>query len=70
MQGIPLINIAVIIKLIGATKTEKGLSIRCALDESTYAKGIEVTDEEFASINIKKKDFHGEWNYTICRNTT
>jgi hypothetical protein len=69
-QGIPLISIAVIIKLIGATKTEKGLSIRCALDESTYTKGIEVTDEEFASINIKKKDFHGEWNYTICRNTT
>ena len=67
-QGIPLISVSVIVNLIGATKTEKGLSIRCVLDESTYEKGIEVTEEEFDSINIKKKDFHGEWNYTICRN--
>ena len=67
-QGIPLISVSVIVNLIGATKTEKGLSIRCVLDESTYEKGIEVTDEEFNSINIKKNDFHGEWNYTICRN--
>jgi len=69
-QGIPLISVSVIVNLIGATKTEKGLSIRCVLDESTYKKGIEVTEEEFDSINIKKKDFHGEWNYTICRNET
>ena len=67
-QGIPLISVSVIINLIGATKTEKGLSIRCVADESTYEKGIEVTDEEFDSINIKEKDFHGEWNYTIYRN--
>jgi hypothetical protein len=67
-QGIPLISVSVIVNLIGATKTEKGLSIRCVLDESMYEKGIEVTAEEFDSINIKKNDFHGEWNYTISRN--
>jgi hypothetical protein len=35
-----------------------------------YEKGIEVTEEEFNSINVKKNDFHGEWNYIICKNTT
>jgi hypothetical protein len=54
--------------LIGATKTAKGLSVRCVLDEATYEKGIVVTDEEFESINISRDDFHGEWNYTIRRN--
>jgi len=67
-QGIPLISAAVIINLIGATKTKKGLSIRCVLDEETYEKGIQVTPEEFDSINIKNDIFHGEWNYTICPN--
>ena len=67
-QGIPLVSTSVIVHLIGATKTEKGLSIRCILDEATYEKGIEVTDQEFDSINIRKDVFHGEWNYTICRN--
>ena len=67
-QGIPLVSTSVIVNLIGATKTEKGLSIRCVLDEAIYIKGIEVTDEEFDSINIKKEDFHGEWNYTISHN--
>ncbi|MDR1960099.1 MAG: hypothetical protein LBQ54_13825 [Planctomycetaceae bacterium] len=38
-QGIPLISASVIVNLIGATKTEKGLSIRCVLDENEYKKG-------------------------------
>jgi hypothetical protein len=67
-QGIPLVSAAVIVKLIGATETTKGLSIRCVLDEATYEKGLVVTDEEFDSINILNHDFHGEWNYTICCN--
>jgi hypothetical protein len=67
-QSIPLVSASVIVSLIGATKTAKGLSVRCVLDEATHEKGIAVTDEEFESINISKDDFHGEWNYTICRN--
>ena len=69
-QGIPLISASVIVNLIGATKTEKGLSIRCVLDEAHYEKGIKVSDAEFSTINIIAHDFHGEWNYTICRNET
>ena len=67
-QGIPLISASVIVNLIGATKTEKGLSIICVLDEATYERGLEVTADEFDSINIKSETFHGEWNYTIRPN--
>jgi hypothetical protein len=67
-QGIPLVSAAVIVNLIGTTKTERGLSVRCVLDEGTYEKGRELSDEQFESINILKNDFHGEWNYTIRPN--
>jgi hypothetical protein len=39
------------------------------LDEETYERGLEVSDEEFDSIRIVKDDFHGEWNYAICQKT-
>jgi len=64
-QGIPLVSAAVIVSLIGATKTNKGLSVTCVLDEAVYEKGIKVSDDEFDSINISTATFHGEWNYTI-----
>ena len=67
--GIPLISMSVIINLIGATKTDKGLSIRCVLDENHYDTGIAVSKEDFSKINTKSDKFHPEWNYTICRNT-
>jgi hypothetical protein len=66
-SGIPLESASVIVNLIGATKTDKGLSIRCVLDDKTYETGISVSDEEFDKINIFKETFHPEWNYTICR---
>lgn len=67
-QGISLISAAIIVNLIGATKTHKGLSVKCVLDKGTYETGIKVSDEEFNSINITKDEFHGEWNYTIYCN--
>jgi len=30
-----------------------------------YPKGIKAPDNEFATINTVRDDFHGEWNYTI-----
>jgi len=65
-QGVPLVSVAVVVALIGATKTERGFCVRCVLDESEYEGGLEVSVEEFVSINVVKDDFHGEWNYTIC----
>jgi hypothetical protein len=66
-QGIPLVSVALILSLIGATKTDKGLSIHSVLDESVYKTGTKVSDRDFDSIFINESSFHGEWNYTICR---
>jgi transposase len=64
-RGKPLISLAVIINLIGATTTESGLTVECVADYCEYKKGITVTDKELAAINIVPDEFHGEWNYTI-----
>jgi hypothetical protein len=61
----PLVSYQVIVDLISATTTDKGLTVRCELDENTYPKGILVSDEDMAAINIVRDEFHGEWNYTI-----
>jgi hypothetical protein len=64
----PLISYRVIVNLIAATTTSSGLSVHCELDPNRYPKGILVSDEELAAINIKRAKFHGEWNYTIAPN--
>jgi transposase len=64
-RGKPLISRKVIVQLIGATTTGKGLDVQCCLDENQYPKAIKVSDAEMATINLACDDFHGEWNYTI-----
>jgi hypothetical protein len=61
----PLISYRVIVDLISATKTDAGLTVCCELDTNLYPKGIVVSDEEMATLNILRAEFHGEWNYTI-----
>jgi hypothetical protein len=65
-RGRPLISRAVIINLIGSTTTDTGLTINTDLDTNSYPKGIKISDEEMAAINIKEHKFHGDWNYTIA----
>ena len=64
-RGRPLVSIETIINLIGSTKTKAGLQIKTAVDTTPYAKGIKITDKEMVALDIRKNDFHGEWNYTI-----
>lgn len=61
----PLVSYRVIVALISATTTITGLTVHCELDETHYPKGIAISDEQMASLNITRHDFHGEWNYTI-----
>ena len=68
-RGKPLISHAVIVNLIAATTTKTGLKVRCELDTQVYPMGIVVTDDELAQVNLKRNDFHGEWNYTIAPHT-
>ena len=54
------------VELIANTSTKTGLTVRCELDTNTYPKGIKVTDEEMAAINLKGDEFHPDWNYAIA----
>ena len=53
------------IELIANTTTQTGLKIRAELDSGHYPTGLSVTDVELAALNLKRADFHGEWNYTL-----
>jgi len=64
-RGRPLADRLAVVELIGATTTRTGLKVECAIDESTYEKGVKVSDAEMASIDITGDQFHPEWNYTI-----
>lgn len=68
-RGKPLVSLAVIVNLIGATRTTKGLHIRCELDKGTYPTGQIITEDQMAQINIRRDKFHGDWNYTILPQT-
>jgi transposase len=64
-RGKPLVSHEAIVSLIAATKTAAGLRVRCELDTGHYPKGVRVSDDELAGVNLHRDDFHGEWNYTI-----
>lgn len=64
-RGKPLVSHLVILSLIGSTKTSTGLTVSCDIDRNSYPRGIKVSNQEMAALNIERHDFHGEWNYTI-----
>jgi hypothetical protein len=64
-RGKPLESLEVIIELIAATTTTTGMKIYAQLDDGTYEKGIEVSDDQLATVTITRNAFHGEWNYAV-----
>lgn len=61
----PLRTFDDVVQYIRATTTKTGLTIDADIDTNTYEKGIKISNQELRAVNIKKHDFHGEWNYTI-----
>ena len=64
-RGKPLISHEVIVQLIAHTTTTAGLKVRAALDRRHYPTGEKVSRTEFENIQLKRADFHGDWNYAI-----
>jgi Rhodopirellula transposase DDE domain len=64
-RGRPLVNHEVIVNLIAATTTTKGLHVKAALNEKSYRTGMKVDASTMTSLNLKTSKFHGNWNYTI-----
>jgi len=64
-RGQPLVSLAVIVSLIASTRTTTGLRVRSEIDQGEYPKGVTITAEQMATLNIEPHTFHGDWNYTI-----
>lgn len=64
-KGTPLADYETIIKLIGSTRTRKGLTVVARLDEREYEGGRKVSDEEMAKIRLERHELHPKWNYTV-----
>lgn len=69
-RGKPLVTLQVVVNLIAATKTIKGLKIMSRADLTEYPTKIKVSDAEMESINLVRNEFHGEWNYCIVPQTS
>ena len=65
-RGRPLVSYETIVQLIGNTKSTKGLTIRCEIDEAEYMLGRKVPNKELAKVDLIRSDLHPLWNYTIC----
>jgi len=61
----PLVSLEVIVNLIANTTTRTGLTVKAAIDTNRYPIKIKVTEEQIRALNLKRHEFHGEWNYTL-----
>jgi hypothetical protein len=64
-RGQPLISYELMISLIKATTTSKGLSVSAELDQSKYPVGVAVSKHRLANLRLERAAFHGEWNYVL-----
>jgi transposase len=64
-RGKPLISFEVIVNLIAATTTTKGLKVHAEVDDGSYPAGTKIDDQQLAGIRLKRDRFHGDWNYEI-----
>jgi hypothetical protein len=63
--GCPLRSFELVQQYIADTTTQTGLGVRAYLVTKTYTKGVKVTDEELATLNIHTHAICPQWNYTI-----
>jgi hypothetical protein len=64
-RGKPLRSFDDVVHYIRATTTQSGLTIDANIDPNAYEKGIKISNKALRAVNLKKHDFHGDWNYTI-----
>jgi hypothetical protein len=65
IQVRPPERLEAVVNLIGSRTTAAGLRIRAGLDRNHYDKGLTVTREEMAAINLRAARILDHWNYVI-----
>ena len=68
-RGKPLVTHQVIVDLISATTTSKGLQVHSRLDEEFYQTNRRVSDKQLETVNLEPDSWQGAWNYTIHPNS-
>jgi hypothetical protein len=64
-RGTPLVRPRTIVSLIASTHSRSGLARPIRTRSRRYPDGVTVTDEQMATVRLKRHAFHGDWNYTI-----
>jgi hypothetical protein len=63
--GQPLVDYPTVIRLIGETRTQTGLTVKCHLTTKHYPTGRKVTAQQMRQLNLRKHTVIPQWNYTI-----
>lgn len=63
--GCPLRSFELVQQYIAETSTHTGLRVRAYRVTKTYEKGVKVSDEEMATLNVHTHATCPRWNYTI-----
>lgn len=63
--GYPLRTLSRLVGFIRGTTTATGLTVDAEVDPATYQKGIRINDQEMRSLNITRRRFCSNLNYTI-----
>ena len=64
-RGRALRTFETVVRLIGSTRTKKGLRVRAKLDKRKYPTGVVVSKAEMSRLSIHRREFHGDWNYDL-----
>lgn len=63
--GKPLRTLETLLGYIRGTTTRTGLQVTAFLVAQVFAKGLKVSDETMAALNLERHDTCPNWNYTI-----
>lgn len=64
-RGRPLRTFETVVNLIANTTNRGGLVVRARLDKRRYPIGKQISKKQFATINLERDEWHGDWNYVI-----
>jgi hypothetical protein len=69
-SGQPLIDYPTIVRLIGGTRTESGLTVHSALNLKHYPTKVQVSKTQMDELEILRHPVLPEWNYTLLPRET
>ena len=65
-----MIDYPTIVRLIGGTRTESGLTVHSALNLKHYPTKIQVSKTQMDELEILRHPVLPEWNYTLLPRET